>query len=81
MVGDEPSHNQRHGQWIMDYGSQQITEFLDYLFVVQFNMENWCQQRYEWNIMMISKNEAEDNEMNTEFEIINVPTLSSWPYP
>jgi len=65
----------------MDYGSRQITEILDYLFVVQFNMENRCQQRYEWNIMMISKNEAEDNEMNTKFEIINVPTLSSWPYP
>ena len=81
MVDDEPPPNQRHGQWIMDYGSRQITEILDYLFVVQFNMENWCQQRYEWKIMMISKNEAEDNEMNTEFEIINVPTLSSWPYP
>ena len=81
MVDDEQPPNQRHGQWIMDYGSRQITEILDYLFVVQFNMENWCQQRYEWNIMMISKNEAEDNEMNTEFEIINVPTLSSWPYP
>jgi len=67
----------------MDYGLWVTADYwvLDYLLVVQFNMENWCQQRYEWNIMMISKNEAEDNEMNTEFEIINVPTLSSWPYP
>ena len=67
----------------MDYGLWVTADYwvLDYLLVVQLNMENWCQQRYEWNIMMISKNEAEDNEMNTEFEIINVPTLSSWPYP
>ena len=65
----------------MDYGLWVTADYwvLDYLLIVNSNIEDWGRRRWEWNIMMISKNEAEDNEMNTEFEIIDsdVPTLSS----